>query len=92
MESHLHEAYSQTDIHVPEEAEVAQFSHLHIPKSALDDPIIFPAVRRIHDAMLNLMSPSNSLLIQYEASMDTTTSCVIPKNVMFNATEEHPRF
>lgn len=79
----LHEVYSQVGILIFEDAEVAQFYQMFIPKSTIDDPIVFPVVGRIPDVMLNLVSVMNSLLVQYKASIDTTSSGSIPKKVTF---------
>lgn len=59
----------------------------HIPKVALDDPVVFPSVGRIPDAMLQLVSGSNQLLIQYKVALHLTSSVPIPKKVTFNVTE-----
>lgn len=40
----LHEVYSQAGIQVPGDVEVSRFSHLHIPKFDIDDPVIFHVV------------------------------------------------
>lgn len=37
--------------------------------------------------MLDLVSPVNSLLVKYKASMDSTPTCVIPKKVTLNTIE-----
>lgn len=83
----LHEVYSQASVLVSEDANVSTFSHLHIPKSALNDPIVFPAVGCISDAMLNLVSPKTSILLKYKSSMESTSTGVIPKKMTFRATE-----
>lgn len=79
----LHGVYSQVGVWVPEDGEVATFSRLHIPNSKID---IFLAVRRIPDAMLNLVFPKNFLLLKYNASMDLTSTRAIPKKVTFKVT------
>lgn len=56
---------------------------MHIPKTIVDDPTIFLNVGRILDAMLNLVSPMNSLLTKYKASIDTISSGAISKKVTF---------
>ncbi|CAI9270204.1 unnamed protein product [Lactuca saligna] len=66
----LHEVYNQADIQVPKEAEVAQFSHLHIPKFALYDPFIFHVVGYIPDVMFNLVA----------IDKDVTTKTVFEKS------------
>lgn len=47
----LHEVYSQASDIVPEDVEVATFSHLHIPMSRHDDRVVFPTIWCIPDAM-----------------------------------------
>lgn len=47
---------------------------------------MFPVVGRIPDAMLNLVSPTNNMLDQYEASMDLTPTSVLRKKVTFKDT------
>ncbi|CAI9293335.1 unnamed protein product [Lactuca saligna] len=67
--------------------EVSQFSHLQIPNVALDDPVVFLSVGRIPDAMLQLVSGLNQLLIQYKAALHLTFSVPIPKKVTFKVIE-----
>ncbi|CAI9282185.1 unnamed protein product [Lactuca saligna] len=44
---------------------------MKIPKNIFDDVTGFPIVARILDSMLNLVNPSNKLLIGYQDSMDS---------------------
>lgn len=60
----LHEVSSQESVPIPEDSEIATFSQLHIPKSTTEDPIMFPTVGCTSDAILNVVSPTNKLLIQ----------------------------
>lgn len=59
------------------------FINIFILKSAIDDPLIFPVIGWIPDATLNLVSPTTSILLSYKASMNITSSGVIPKKVTF---------
>lgn len=77
------QVYSQEGILVPKDVEVTQFHHMFIPKSAIVDPLIVHPVGRIPDAMFNLVSPTNTLLVNYQASMDTTFFGSIPMKVTF---------
>lgn len=83
----LHDSYSQAQIMIPKRVKVAQFTHLQIPKDAIDDTVIFPFVgRTLHD-MLRLVSDSNQLLIQYKISLHLTSSAPTPKKATFNVKE-----
>lgn len=58
-----------------------------IPKSVVDDPVVFPLVGRIPDTNLNLVSPTNKILINYKAYMDPTSTGILPKKVTFKAVD-----
>ncbi|CAI9260775.1 unnamed protein product [Lactuca saligna] len=75
--------YIMAGILVPTHVEVAQFHHMFIPKSIIDDPLIFPSVGQIYDAMLNLVSPMNSILVTYKASLNNTSYATIPITLTF---------
>lgn len=83
----FHEVYTQEGIPLPTNDDVATFAQMTITKSTMDDPVVFLVVGRIPDSMLNLVSPTNKLLIKYKASMDPNPTGIIPKNVTFEEAE-----
>lgn len=66
---------------------VATFSQLYIPKLAIDDLAMFAVVGRIPNAMLNLVSPTNKILVQNKTCMDPTPTWVLPKAIEGTAKE-----
>ncbi|CAI9293778.1 unnamed protein product [Lactuca saligna] len=63
------------------------FALITIPNSTLDDLITFLVVGRTPDVMLNLVSPTNKLLIKYKDFMEPTPFGILPKKVTFEAAE-----
>lgn len=61
--------------------EKADFSTLATPQLLVDDPVIFPIVARITDAMLSHVDLKNPLLVKYLETFDTNVSvCVLLPN------------
>lgn len=74
----LKKVYSHEGILIPSDVDVAQFALMTIPKIIVDDATIYPMVARIPDSMLNLVKPSNQLLVDYRSSMNPTPNGIFP--------------
>lgn len=74
----LVEEYQQAWIQVLEGVEVV-FVYIQILKSLIDDPEVFPVIGRIPDAMLELVSLSNLVLIPYSKLIGDVPKVLTPK-------------
>lgn len=77
----------QEGILLPSDGDVATFVSMIIPKYAIDDSVVFLVVGQI----LDLVSPTNRLLIAYKASMDPTPTGILAKNATFKGAEEYSK-
>lgn len=71
--------YQQVGIQVPAYIKLAEFSHLQIPKSLVDNPIDFPFTGSIPEAVLSLVQESNLVLICYREMIVEVSRVPTPK-------------
>lgn len=69
----LQNVYRYEDIWVPFDVESAEFSTMAALRIFVDDSTMFPIVAHIPDAILKLVDPKNSILVQCLASIDSST-------------------